>query len=104
MRTITLPPIPSRTIAFGVPTSSLPSGVIVAALIPSPAALIAAADSCTTPLLRGAAILEREVEVLELNLEPEQVGVQDAQRLLEQLLAGFVAVQYDDFDCVGHPA
>ena len=55
-------------------------------------------------VLRGAAVLEREVEVLELDLEPEQVRVEHAQRLLEQLLARFVAVQDDDLDRVGHPA
>ena len=36
VRTITLPSIASRRIRFGLPTSSAPSGVIVAALIPSP--------------------------------------------------------------------
>ena len=45
---ITLPPIPSRTIRLGEPTSSGPSGVIVAALRPSPASRMAAAASSTT--------------------------------------------------------
>ena len=36
MRTITLPPISSRRIRFGEPTSSRPSGVTVAAFSPSP--------------------------------------------------------------------
>jgi hypothetical protein len=40
---MTLPPTPSRTIRFGDPTSSAPSGVIVAALIPNPASRIAEA-------------------------------------------------------------
>jgi hypothetical protein len=49
VRTITLPPISSRMIRFGEPTSSRPSGVIVAAFSPSPASRSAAAASCTTP-------------------------------------------------------
>jgi hypothetical protein len=48
VRTITLPPISSRRIRFGEPTSSRTSGVIVAALSPSPAARIARAASWTT--------------------------------------------------------
>src|SRR5919112_246730 len=47
VRTITLPPTASRRIRLGEPTSSLPSGVTVAALIPKPAARIAAAASLT---------------------------------------------------------
>ena len=48
VRTITRPPISSRRIRFGEPTSSRPSGVIVAALSPSPCSRIARAASCTT--------------------------------------------------------
>src|SRR5438874_307815 len=47
VRTITRPPISSRRIRFGEPTSSAPSGVIVAAFRPSPAWRTAAAASCT---------------------------------------------------------
>jgi hypothetical protein len=42
---MTLPPISSRRIRFGEPTSSRPSGVTVAAFSPSPLRLIAAAAS-----------------------------------------------------------
>ena len=47
--------------------------------------------------VRGrAAVLEREVEARELELEPDHVRLQDAQRLLEQLLARLVALEDDD--------
>src|SRR6476619_5616334 len=49
VRTITLPPISSRRIRFGEPTSPRPSGVTVAAFSPRPDSRIAAAASCTTP-------------------------------------------------------
>jgi hypothetical protein len=42
VRTITWPPISSRRIRFGEPTSPRCSGVIVAAFSPSPASRIAA--------------------------------------------------------------
>ena len=42
VRMITLPSISSRRMRLGLPTSSAPSGVIVAALIPKPASRIAA--------------------------------------------------------------
>ncbi len=41
------------------------------------------------------ATLERQVEVLALDLETEHVELQQAERLTEQLLAGLVAVQHD---------
>ena len=40
--------------------------------------------------------LERQVEPRELELEPDHVGGEDAQRLLEQLLAGLVPFENDD--------
>src|SRR5437764_3087350 len=48
VRTITLPPISSRRIRFGEPTSPARSGVIVAPFRPSPCSRIAAAASWTT--------------------------------------------------------
>src|SRR5262245_12879489 len=48
VRTITRPPISSRRIRFGEPTSSRPSGVIVAAFSPKPSSRIARAASWTT--------------------------------------------------------
>ena len=49
VRTMTLPPISSRRMRFGEPTSPAPSGVTVAAFSPYPCSRIAAAASCTTP-------------------------------------------------------
>ena len=49
VRTITFPPISSRRIRFGEPTSPAPSGVTVAAFSPKPCSRIAAAASYTTP-------------------------------------------------------
>src|ERR671916_252617 len=48
VRRITVPSIPLRKMAFGEPTSSGASGVMVAALSPYPVSFIAAAASCTT--------------------------------------------------------
>src|SRR5918996_6056238 len=48
VRTITWPPISSRRIRFGLPTSSFPSGVMVAALRPRPCSRIVRAASKTT--------------------------------------------------------
>ena len=50
VRMMTLPFTSSRRMRLGDPTSSLPSGVIVAALMPSPHAFMARADSVTTSL------------------------------------------------------
>jgi hypothetical protein len=50
VRMITLPSMASRSSRLGLPTSSLPSGVIVAALMPKRASLIAAAALVTTSL------------------------------------------------------
>src|SRR4051812_21618437 len=47
VRTMTLPSTSSRRIRFGEPTSSEPSGVMVAALMPNPAAFMARAASET---------------------------------------------------------
>src|SRR4051812_13071155 len=51
VRTITLPPISSRRMRFGEPTSPRASGVIVAAFRPRPCSRIARAASWTTPLV-----------------------------------------------------
>jgi len=39
--------------------------------------------------------LEREVEVAPLHLKPEHIGLEQAEGLVEQLLAGLVAVQHN---------
>ncbi len=43
-----------------------------------------------------APVLERQVEARKLELDPDHVGGEDAQRLLQQLLAGLVPFQDDD--------
>ena len=62
VRTITLPPIASRRIRFGEPTSSRLSGVTVAAFSPSPWRAIAAARLAYDLVPGRAAMLEGEVE------------------------------------------
>ena len=96
VRTITRPPISSRRIRFGEPTSPCLSGVIVAAFSPSPCSRIARAASCTTAFCRRAAVLQRQVVPRKVELEPDHVRLKDAQRLLEQFLAGLVALQHRD--------
>ena len=78
MRTITLPPISSRRIRFGEPTSSRVSGVTVAAFSPSPCSRIAAAASWTTPFFVARRVLEREVEARQVDLQPDHVGSEHA--------------------------
>ena len=99
---MTLPSTSSRRIRLGEPTSSAPSGVTVAALRPRPASRMACAASETTPLRGRPAVLQREVVALELEVEAEQIGVQDPDRLLEQLLAGLVTLQHDDRERICH--
>src|SRR5262245_24017293 len=43
---------------------------------------------------RPAAVLEREIETLELDVEADHFGGDEAQRLLEQLQPGLVALQH----------
>ncbi len=47
------------------------------------------------PVAGAAAVLEREVVALDLERQPGDVRVEDAQRLLQQLLAGLVALHDD---------
>ena len=47
-------------------------------------------------VVRPAPVLEREVVVLELEVEPADLGSSSRMRLLEQLLAGLVAFEDDD--------
>ena len=54
---------------MGEPTSSAPSGVIVAALMPKPASRIAARGVDDDLVFGRAALLEREVEVLEIDVD-----------------------------------
>ena len=96
VRTITRPPISSRRMRFGEPTSSRPSGVTVAALSPSPCSRIACAASWTTSLSVARRDCKREIETGELELEPGHLRREHAQRLLEQFLPGLVPFQHDD--------
>ena len=89
---------------LGEPTSSRPSGVTVAAFSPYPASRIARAASCDD-LVRGrAARLERQVVAHEVEIQPEDLRIEHAKRLLEELLAGLVALEDDDAQGVGHGA
>ena len=94
MRTITLPPIASRMIRLGLPTSSAPSGVIVAALIPRPVSSIMRAASSHTSFL-VARRLASERSKRSTSIDPEQLGVEHPQRLLEQFLPGLIPVERD---------
>ena len=47
-------------------------------------------------VLRRAAVLEREVEALQLELDADHVGRERAQRFVEQLLPGLVALEDGD--------
>ena len=49
-----------------------------------------------------AAPLEREIEARELELDPDHVGLEHAQALLQQLLPGLVALEDDDRVLVAH--
>ena len=96
VRMITWPSSASRRIRLGEPTSSLPSGVTVAALIDSFASRMASAAWSTTAFSVLAAVVQRQVEPLQLDVDADHVAVQQPQRLLQQLLAGLVALQGDD--------
>src|SRR5439155_13760263 len=56
------------------------------------------------PVARRPAVLQRQVEPLEVERQLQHIGVQDAQGLLEQLLAGLVALQDSDAERIGHGA
>ena len=96
VRTITLPPMSSRRIRFGEPMSPWPSGVTVAAFSPSPWSGDGGGRLVDDLVPRLAAAPEREVVAREGELEPEDVRLEDAERRLEQLLSGLVALEDDD--------
>ena len=81
---------------LGLPTSSAPSGVTVAALRPKRASRMAWAAAVDDLVAGLAAVLEREVVVLELEVDLGDRRVEHPQGLLEQLLAGLVALEHDD--------
>ena len=96
VRTMTDPPTPSRRMRFGLPTSPVVSGVMVAALSPRPVSRMAAAASRTTALAVCPPVREGQVEPEQFDVEPEDFGVEDPQGLVEQFLPGLVAIADDD--------
>ena len=78
------------------------SGVMVAAFRPSPCSRIAAAASCTTALSVARRFSSERSKRGNVELDPDHVRREDAQRLLEQLLAGLVALEDDDRVLVAH--
>ena len=95
VRTITLPSMPSRMIRFGLPTSSAPSGVIVAALMPNPAETIAAAASSQTLFSVARLFSSVKSKLLELHIDPGDLRVDHPKRRLQQLLARLIALEHD---------
>ena len=73
VRTITWPPISSRRILFGEPTSPAPSGVVVAAFSPRPGLANRRGGLVDDGVLRGAAIGEREVVARQVELDADDV-------------------------------
>src|SRR5205807_4575140 len=55
-------------------------------------------------VVRGPAIVQGEVEALEVQRDLEDLAIEDPQRLLEQLLARLVALQHGDTQRFGHGA
>jgi hypothetical protein len=47
-------------------------------------------------VVRGPAVLQREVEARKLELDPDHVGSEDPERFLEQFLARFVPFEHHD--------
>ena len=102
VRTITEPPIPSRKMRFGLPTSSAPSGVTVAAFKPEAGDTHRRGGVAHHRVRRSTSVLERQVEMLERDVEPEHLGVEHAQRLEQELLTGLVPVAHHDPSSPGH--
>ena len=96
VRTITWPPISSRRIRFGEPTSPRASGRDRRGLQAEPGLADRGRGLVDDRVVGRAAVLEREVVALEVDLEADHVGREHAQRLLEQLLPGLVALEHDD--------
>ena len=96
VRTITLPvDLLAQDAVRRADVVARPPGVIVAAFRPKPVSHMAAAASVTQALRGRAAVPEREVVALELDVDAEHRRVEHPQRLLEQLLAGLVAFEHD---------
>ena len=104
VRTMTVPSIPSRISRLGLPTSSAPSGVIVAAFRPRPVSRIRAAASVQTSLPVARRFSSERSKRSSSTGMPRTSGSRTAQRCLEQLLAGLVALEDDDAEWIGHRA
>ena len=102
VRTITLPPISSRRIRFGEPTSPRPSGRDRRRLEPEPVLADRGRGLVHDAVVGLAAPLEREIEARELELDPDHVGLEHAEALLQQLLSRLVALEDDDRPLVAH--
>ena len=83
VRTMTDPPTPSRKIRFGLPTSPVASGVIVAALSPSPSRAWRPPPSCTTALSVARRFSNERSKCTSSSGEAHDIGSEDAQRLVE---------------------
>ena len=68
---------------------------MVAALIPNPVSRSASAASSTTWLRVLRRFVEGQVEVVLVDLEPDDVLLEQALGFEQQLLAGLVPVQHD---------
>ena len=79
VRTMTLPSISRRRMALGEPTSPLISGVIVAALRPSPGALHGGSGFVDDTVFGLASFGEREIVRFEFEFDADDVGSDDAQ-------------------------
>ena len=96
VRTITRPPISSRRIRFGEPTSSALSGVTVARLQAEPVPPAWPPPPRGRPGCRSRAGTRARGRSGRVDLESDHVGREHAQRLLQQLLPGLVA--FEDHD------
>ena len=97
VRMITLPSIASRRMPVGAADVVRALGRDRGRLEPEARLAHAPPRPPTPPRCSvRAPVLERQVVVLELDLDPGHARVEHPQRLLEQLLAGLVALEDDD--------
>ena len=96
VRTITLPPISSRRIRFGDPTSPVSLGRHGGGLEPETVVADRARRLVDDCVAGGAAVLERQVEAGERDVEADHGSIEKAQRGLQELLAGLVTLENDD--------
>ena len=105
VRMMTLPSTSSRRMRLGEPTSSVPSGVIVAALSPKPAARIAPRRLVHDRVVGRAAVLQREVVALELEQPaPRTSGSSTRSACSSSSWPVSIALEHDDAQWVGHGA